>query len=485
MKENIEYVDVENLNELPKLKNDKRYLEFLGGTKKYRCFVVDQNYPRCNFYRDHLELIDKMLHPIYKNRGIVVAQDNTFPIPGFYIISFNKQFKNIIELPESLVVRTSYIIQNIRKILLDKLNIKFVNIYYEEKNTESNNVHYWIMPKYENLDLNEKIYETDMYNYLNSFEFSKTYKKILKYNEIVKNELEKINYKKIDDELYNKIETREKKINLCIAKHCFITCKGCYNNFCNKKEISYKEIILFLKYAKENGLEKITLSGGDPLTRKDISKIINKCSKLKLKINLDTVGLSLTKSRIVPSTKEKIHKFLNINILKKVESIGIPLDGSNNDIVSTFRIYKGDLFNEIINILEFFDKKNIKICINTVLHKENLQDVENIYNIIKKHSCVKKWQVFQFMPIGTLGSKNAANYNIEVNDFLTAKKKIEKISKNGNIIVNFKTATERSYNYMLINSNGIAYKVDLDNEIETFGRLSDKSTWDNIINNLF
>ena len=338
------------------------------------------------------------------------------------------------------------------------------------------------MPKYENLDLNEKIYETDMYNYLNSFEFSKTYKKILKYNEIVKNELEKINYKKIDDELYNKIETREKKINLCIAKHCFITCKGCYNNFCNKKEISYKEIILFLKYAKENGLEKITLSGGDPLTRKDISKIINKCSKLKLKINLDTVGLSLTKSRIVPSTKEKIHKFLNINILKKVESIGIPLDGSNNDIVSTFRIYKGDLFNEIINILEFFDKKNIKICINTVLHKENLQDVENIYNIIKKHSCVKKWQVFQFMPIGTLGSKNAANYNIEVNDFLTAKKKIEKIS---NIIVNFKTATERSYNYMLINSNGIAYKVNLDNEIETFGRLSDKSTWDNIINNLF
>ena len=89
------------------------------------------------------------------------------------------------------------------------------------------------------------------------------------------------------------------------------------------------------------------------------------------------------------------------------------------------------------------------------------------------------------MPIGTLGSKNAANYNIEVNDFLTAKKKIEKISKNSNIIVNFKTATERSYNYMLINSTGIAYKVNLDNEIETFGRLSDKSTWDNIINNLF
>lgn len=287
-----------------------------------------------------------------------------------------------------------------------------------------------------------------------------------------------------DDELYKEIEPREKKINLCIAKHCFIYCKGCYNNFCKNKEISFNDVITFLKYATQNGLKRVTLSGGDPLTRNDIKRIIRECCKLNLKINLDTVGLTLTKSRIISSTKEKINKFSDINILKKVNSIGIPLDGSNNDIISKFRIYNGNLFNEIIAILELFDKKNIKICINTVLHKQNLADIENIYNVIKNYNCVKQWQVFQFMPIGDLGSKNATIYNIEKEDFLKAEKKIEMINKNSNMLINFKSANERSHNYMLINSNGVAYKVDLHNKIEIYGKINDKSTWNNIMINL-
>ena len=485
MTKNIDYIDVYDIEKLPKLQTNKRYLEFLGGTKNYRCFIVENNYPRCDFYKEHLELIDKVLHPVYQNRGIVVTQDNTFPIPGFYIISYDKQYKNITDVPESLIIRTSYIIKIIRKIMSDKLKIEFVNIYYEEKNTESANVRYWIMPKSEKINLSEKLYETNMKEYLNSFDFIETKKEILKYNNIVRKELIKINYKKFDDELYNKIEHREKKINLCIAKHCFMTCKGCYYNFSKNEEVSYKEVIEFLKYAKLKGLEKVTLSGGDPLTRKDIKKIIRKCNKLDLSINLDTVGLPLTKSRIVPSTKEKIKKFSNLNILKTINSIGIPLDGSNNDIVSQFRIYNGDLFNEIIGILELFDKKNINVCINTVLHKRNLEDMENIYNVLKNYNCVKKWQIFQFMPIGIFGSKNADSYIIETKDFIRVRKKIDKISKNGNISINFKSAKERSYNYMLVNSSGLAYKVDLKNKIENFGKITDRSSWDNIINNLF
>jgi len=485
MKKILDFIDVEELDNLPKLSSDKRYLEFLGGTKKYRCFIVDKEYPRCDFYKEHLELIDKILYPIYKNRGIIVAQDNTFPIPGFYIISYDKQYKNITQLPESLMIRTTFLIKNIRKIMKEKLNIDYVNIYYEEKHTKSTNVHFWIMPKYENFDLNEKLYETDMSAYFRSFDFKKTKKKILKFNNTLRDELNKINYKKFDDELYNKIEPREKKINLCISKRCFITCKGCYNVPGKHKEISYKKVVKFLKYAKLNGLEKITLSGGDPLTRKDINKIIKKAYNLNLKINLDTVGLSFTKSRIISGYKKRVFKFKNINILKKIDSIGIPLDGSNNSIISKFRIYNGNLFNEMIEILELFNKKNIKICINTVLHKNNVSDIENIYKIISQYDCIEKWQIFQFMPIGIMGSKNADLYKIDKQAFDQARKKIEKISRNSKILINFKSATERSYNYMLVNSDGVAYKVDLNNKIETFGTIDDKSSWDNIIKNLF
>lgn len=485
MRESIDYIDVDKLSDLPEISSEKKYLEFLGGLRRYRCFIVKKNYSRCDFYNEHLNLIDKSLHPIYKNRGISVVQNNIFAIPAFYIIAYDKQYKNITEIPESLIIGTNNIIKCIRKIILEELKIKFVNIYYEEKNSSSSNVCCYIMPKYGNVHLTKKLCEIDTKKYLELFDIYKTKKEIIKCNNKIKKELLKIDYKKFDDELYNKLETRERKINLCIAKHCFITCKGCYNNFSNKSEISYKEIKNFLKYARSKGLEKVTLSGGDPLTRKDLKKIIKECNKLNLKVNLDTVGLAFTKSRIVPSTRQKVKKFSNLKIIRKINSIGIPLDGSNNDIISTFRIYNGNLFNEIIEELELFDKLNIKVCINTVLHKQNINDVKEIYNILIKHRCIKKWQIFQFMPIGPLGSKNANLYKIDSNEFQQAKKKIENLKKNSKIIIDFKSAKERAYNYMLVNSNGLAYKVDLNNNIEEFGKINDRDTWDNILNNLF
>ena len=69
-----------------------------------------------------------------------------------------------------------------------------------------------------------------------------------------------------------------------------------FNNFCHSKDISYKKVVDFLEYAKRNGLSKVTLSGGDPLARDDITKIIKKCFKLGLKVNLDTVGLTFINS---------------------------------------------------------------------------------------------------------------------------------------------------------------------------------------------
>ena len=114
------------------------------------------------------------------------------------------------------------------------------------------------MPKYKNFDIIENNYNNNIKNYLCSFSFNKTREKIISFNSILKKELEKMNYKKFDDLLFNKIEPMEKKINLCISNNCFMKCKGCYCSFSSKKEISNKSIINFLKYAKLNGLEKVT-----------------------------------------------------------------------------------------------------------------------------------------------------------------------------------------------------------------------------------
>lgn len=481
--EKYDYIDVNNLKELPKLNKEKRYLEFLGGTKQYRCFIVDKNLPRCDFYKNNSELISQFLQPVYKNQGIVVAQDNTFPIPGFYIISYEKQYQSIDELPNSLSIRTTCLIQEIRKIMRDKLNIKYVNIYYEEKNSKSNNVHYWILPKTNEVNLNNKLYELDLKSYLESFKLQENKAKIIECNKLIEKELLE-NYKKIDDELFNNFESAQKKINLCISNRCFIKCKGCYNNFCKEKEeIAYPQIEKFLEYAKFFGLTKVTLSGGDPFARKDIAQIIAKSLELDLKVNIDTTGFSLISDEKICGTNEKISQFKDISLLKKVSNISIPLDGSNNEIVSKFRISDENLFNKTIKLLEFLEKEEIGIGINTVFHQGNIEDMKNIYQILKKYKCVKKWQVFQYMPIGPIGKKNESIFKVDDNVFEKNKQEFEKLS-NEKMKIEFKSAKQRSSNYMLVNSIGMAYKVDLNNKIEIFGSIGDSKTWNNILKNI-
>lgn len=477
------YIDVNNLSELPKLNNKKRYLEFLGGTKQYRCYIVDKDLPRCDFYKNNSELVSEFLQPIYKNHGIVVAQDNTFPIPGFYILSYDKQYNSIDELPNSLTIRTASLIKELRKIMREKLNIQYVNIYYEEKNSKSNNVHYWILPKTNSTNLRNKLYELDLKSYLESFKLQENKSNIIKFNRLVKSELLE-NYKKIDDDIFNKFNIREKKINFCISNRCFMKCRGCYNNFHKEKEeIEYSQIEKFLEYSKSQGLTTVTLSGGDPLARKDISKVIKKCLELNLKVNIDTTGLNIISDEKIFDTKEEIPQFKDLSLLRKISNISIPLDGSNDEIISKFRISKDSIYEKTIRLFEFFEKENITIGINTVFHKENINDINNIYELLRKYKCIKKWQVFQYMPIGPLGKKNESIFKVEDYKFEEKKKQFEKLSSN-QMKIEFKSAKQRSKNYMLVNSIGTAYKVDLNNKIEAFGNIGDPKSWDNILNNI-
>lgn len=274
-----------------------------------------------------------------------------------------------------------------------------------------------------------------------------------------------------------------KKINLCISNKCFLKCVGCYNNFCYKKLISSNEINDFLKYAKSKGLKKVTLSGGDPLTRDDIIEILENCFKLNLEVNLDTTGFSFIRSTKIINDNKFVEKFKKINLLRKISMIGIPLDGSNEEIITKFRMGIKDIYKKQIEVIDFFEKNNINICINTVYHSLNSDDMLNIYNIIKQYRCVKKWQIFQFMPIGPSGKANESKFSVSIDRFMLTENIFDKINDK-NMVIEFKPAIKRQHNYMLVDSFGLAYKVDLNNNKEEFGNIANQNTWDNIINNL-
>jgi organic radical activating enzyme len=72
-------------------------------------------------------------------------------------------------------------------------------------------------------------------------------------------------------------------LNIFVSQKCFLHCKGCYSFSRTEdysKIISTDILVSFLNYAYQRGVYKVTLCGGDPLTRCDILKLLKRIKKL-------------------------------------------------------------------------------------------------------------------------------------------------------------------------------------------------------------
>lgn len=237
------------------------------------------------------------------------------------------------------------------------------------------------------------------------------------------------------------------------GKGCFTCCRGCYQYF-GKKQVSTDDLISFIKKYKEKfDLEKITLAGGDPMTRKDIVYLVNELYKMNLKIYMDTVGKNFLKNSDIVFKDYGTAEYIRPSILKeKISKIGIPVDGSTTEQINYFRTKI--TLEEIISILSTLNKYEYNICINTVVNKANINDLKKILNIIKPYENITQWQLFQYSPIGNLGYKN--KHLFEIDDILFEEKVMELLldENNTNIKIEGKSNSYRKLNYILVNSDG-------------------------------
>lgn len=242
------------------------------------------------------------------------------------------------------------------------------------------------------------------------------------------------------------------KTSLVISagKGCFMECKGCYQNF----GTSLVETSLIVRFVSEfqnrYDLKKVTLSGGDPLTREDIALLIDTLASLGLKISLDTTGLPIIGSRKIVFHGRGIVNKIDVQKLRNINMLGIPLDGHNTEVINKFR--SNVTLEEIEDILNELDKTDISVCINTVVNLNNFLYLRKIYDIIKKHNCIKKWQLFQFSPIGEIAYKNRRKFEITNQMFNFAIQELKNI--NGQIEIEPKSNDFRKKKYILVNSDG-------------------------------
>ena len=169
-----------------------------------------------------------------------------------------------------------------------------------------------------------------------------------------------------------------RKINylrVSVTDRCDLRCVYCMKekmNFLPKNEVlSLEEIERLCDNFIELGVEKIRLTGGEPLVRKNIIYLIENLNKKKSYTNLKEITLTTNGSLLKKFAKD----------LKKngVNRINISLD-----IINKEKYKQITRFGNLDNVLEGIDeaiKHNIKIKINTVVFKNfNEYDVNDLIN---------------------------------------------------------------------------------------------------------
>jgi hypothetical protein len=175
--------------------------------------LVPQEYPRAAFLREHSDLLDPCLQPIYNNKGIDVRADATWALPGFYVLGYDEQrYRSLDTMDDLMHLRSFFIIKKLREGMREKLNINFLQLLYEEKKQlKSLNMHYWLMPTEDrNTKETHSLYDLNVRKYLKRFDFKKEKRTILEYNFKMKEYLSAINLTDQDNKLIELLANYER-----------------------------------------------------------------------------------------------------------------------------------------------------------------------------------------------------------------------------------------------------------------------------------
>ena len=179
----------------------------------------------------------------------------------------------------------------------------------------------------------------------------------------------------ITDQFFRKINY----LRVSVTDRCDLRCVYCMKekmNFLPKTEVlSLEEIERLCDNFIDLGVEKIRLTGGEPLVRKDIIHLIKNLNKKKSVSNLKEITLTTNGSLL-----KKFSKELKMN---GVDRINVSLDTIIKDKYKEITRF-GNLEN-VLDGIEEAKQNDIKVKINTVVFKNfNENEISELVNWANK-----------------------------------------------------------------------------------------------------
>ena len=221
-------------------------------------------------------------------------------------------------------------------------------------------------------------------------------------------------------------------LRVSVTERCNFRCQYCmpekpFSWVPRENLLSFEELFVFMKVAMDEGVTKIRITGGEPLLREDLDTFIRMISEYKsdidlalttnayllaesaqklkdaglkrLNISLDSlkpeVAQKIAQKDVLAKVLKGIDKALEVGLGVKINMV--PMKGINDD--------------EILDMLEYCKKKNIKV--RFIEYMENSHATQTIEGMHGKEILAKVKEGHVLKALGREGASPSFNYMLE------------------------------------------------------------------------